>query len=213
MHTIRRYFIAGLLLWVPILVTVFVFRLLMNLFDKVLLLLPHMYRPDQLFGREIPGIGLVLALIFLLITGAAASNFFGHKLVTLWEKLLARIPFVRSIHSAVKQVMHTVFSTGSDSFRKVWFIEYPRKGMYSIAFQTSLGFHEGQKHVGDELLTVFVPTTPNPTSGFLMMIPRKDAMELDMSVDEALKFVISLGMVLPDENIEQPTTIQSEKDA
>lgn len=194
---IRRYLVAGLLVWVPLLVTLFVIRLMVNIIDRSLTLLPPTYRPEHWFGVHIPGLGLVFTIIIVLVTGILVTNFLGNKLVMLGERILSRIPLVRSIYYAVKQVVHTVFHNSSESFRKVLLVQYPRQGMWSIAFQTSTGFKEGEAKLNTDLVTVFIPTTPNPTSGFLLIVPRQDAIELEMSTDEALKMVISLGVVLP----------------
>ena len=196
-HRVRSYLIAGILVWVPIWVTFVVIRFIVDLMDKTLDLLPRAYRPDTLLGMHIPGLGLIFTVVILFVTGLLVTNFLGHKLVNLWERILARIPLVRTIYTSVKQVLHTIFSASDESFRKVLLVEYPRKGLWSVAFQTSSGFRQAEKHVGEELITIFIPTTPNPTSGFLMFIPRNEAIELDISVDEALKVVISLGVVLP----------------
>lgn len=193
--TIRRYLLAGLLVWLPIVATLVVLRFIIDLLDKTLALLPYSLRPEQLLGVHIPGLGVLLSLALLLATGLLATNFLGQKLVVLGESLLARIPLVRSIYHAVKQVVETLISNNSQAFRKVLLIEYPRKGLWSIAFQTGKPNAQVQSHVGEELITVFVPTTPNPTSGFLMMIPVSDTEELDMSIDEALKVIISLGVM------------------
>ena len=164
------------------------------------MLLPNQYQPDVFFGTHIPGLGLIFTLIILFFTGMIAANFLGQRLVSLWDRLIARIPLVRSIHAGVKKVLETVLSPTGKAFRKVLLVEYPRKGLWSIAFQTGHSCKEIEKHLDDEGVTIFIPTTPNPTSGFLMILPKKDVFELDMSVDEALKMVISLGVVQP-ENI------------
>ncbi len=196
-HTIRRYFIAGLLIWVPIWVTLLVLKFMVDLLDKVVDLIPHAYQPAQLIGVDIPGLGVVLVVVMLFLTGMLGANFIGRRLLSFSESIFAKIPLVRSIYNAVKQVMNSLFSTSGESFRRVLLVEYPRKGLWSIAFQTSRGFEEAREHIGEELLTIFIPTTPNPTSGFMMIIPAKDAIELKMSVDAALRMVISLGVVLP----------------
>jgi len=197
MGTLKRYLIAGILIWVPLGVTFFVIRFLINLMDRTLLLLPAKYQPETLFGFSIPGLGVILSIVVVLVTGMIAANLFGRQLVAIWESLLNRIPLVRSIYTGVKQVIETLFSTTGDSFRQVLLIQYPRLGIYTIAFQTNTTVGEVQSKMDDEVITVFVPTTPNPTSGFILMIPRKDVMELDMSVDEGLKMIISLGVVVP----------------
>jgi uncharacterized membrane protein len=194
---VRRYLVAGLLVWLPIGVTILVFSLLFDLMDRLLLLLPPGWRPEQLLGFRIPGLGAILAVIVLLLTGVLAANLLGRRLVTSYESLLARIPIVRTIYSAVKHFAEVVFSDSNASFKKVLLIEYPRPGLYSIAFQTSENPQEVQARTGDEIVTVFLPTTPNPTSGFMLFVPRRGVTELDMSVEDALKMVISLGVVLP----------------
>lgn len=193
----RRYLIAGLLVWVPLGVTVLVIKLLVDVMDRTLLLIPIAYRPETLLGMNIPGLGVILSVIVVLTTGVIVANLFGRQLVSAWESLLGRIPLVSSIYRGVKQVVETVFSTDGHAFRKVLMIEYPRKGLFTLAFQTGRTVGEVQAKTGDEVLTVFVPTTPNPTSGFILMVPRKDVVELDMSVDEGLKMIISLGVVTP----------------
>lgn len=193
----RRYFIAGLLLWLPLLVTYWLIKFMVDVLDRVFNLLPLHYQPEHLIGFYVPGLGLIFVLLVLFITGLLVTNFIGDKLVGWWEKLLSRIPLVRAIYNGIKQVTETLLSTSGDSFRNVVMIEYPRKGIWSIAFQTSHGFHHGEKAVGKDLLTVFVPTTPNPTSGFFMLVPKDDAIILDIKIDEALKMIISLGVVLP----------------
>ena len=202
-HMMRRYFIGGLLIWVPIWVTLLVLKFMVDLLDKVVDLIPHAYQPAQLIGFDIPGLGVVLVVLLLFFTGMLAANFIGRWFVAFSEGIFVRIPLVRSIYKAVKQVMNSLFSTSGESFRRVLLVEYPRKGLWSIAFQTSRGFTEAKEHIGEELVTIFIPTTPNPTSGFLMMIPAKDAVELKISVEAALRMVISLGVVLPEEKVKE----------
>jgi uncharacterized membrane protein len=194
---LRRYLVAGLLIWLPIGVTIFVFRLLLGLMDRLLFLLPDRFRPDELLGFPVPGLGAALAVVLLLGTGMLAANFFGRRLVAFYESLLSKIPLVRTVYSAVKNFAEIVLSDSGTSFKKVLLIEYPRKGLYSIAFQTSENPEEVQAHTGETVITVFLPTTPNPTSGFMLFVPKDDAVELDMSVEEALKMVVSLGVVVP----------------
>ena len=194
---LRRYLVAGLLVWLPIGATIVVFSFLLNLMDRLLLLLPAAYRPEALLGFRIPGLGAILAAIVLLATGILAANLFGRRLVTSYESLLARIPLVRGVYSSVKHFAEVVFSESDSAFKKVLLIEYPRPGLYSLAFQTSENPEEVQARTGDRIVTVFLPTTPNPTSGFMLFVPRKDVIELEMSVEEALKMIISLGVVLP----------------
>ena len=189
--------VAGLLVWVPLGVTVFLLKVLVDLMDQTLLLLPLPYRPDTLFGFHIPGLGILLSLAVLLVTGILAANLVGRQLVHWWESILHRIPFVRSIYSAAKNFAEVVLTEANQSFNKVLLIEYPRKGLYSICFQTSTYLGEIQARTGEEVICVFVPTTPNPTSGLILMVPKSDVIELEMEVEDALKMVVSLGVVVP----------------
>jgi len=193
----RRYLVAGILVWLPIGVTVFLLRILIGLMDRTLLLLPEKFRPETLFGFAIPGLGFVLTLIVLLLTGVLAANIVGRSMVGMWESMLDRIPIVRSIYSGAKNFAEIVLSDSNHSFKHVLLIEYPRKGLYSLAFQTSSQLGEVQGRTGEDVICTFVPTTPNPTSGFIIVVPRKDVILLDMEVDEALKMIISLGVVVP----------------
>lgn len=204
--SLRSYLLAGLVVWLPILVTIGVLRFIIDLLDNTLALVPKAYQPEQLLGVHIPGLGVVLSLLLLLATGIFATNFFGQRLVSWGESILSRIPLVRSIYSAVKQVMNAVLSTNSEAFRKVLLIEYPRKGMWTIAFQTGATNTEINAKANEEMVSLFVPTTPNPTSGFLMMLPKREVTELNMSIDEALKFIISLGVMQPATMVTLATT-------
>ncbi|NCF73428.1 MAG: DUF502 domain-containing protein [Gammaproteobacteria bacterium] len=197
MKRIRRYLVAGILVWVPLGVTSALVYFAIGFTDKTLLLIPEQYRPDVLFGFHIPGLGVILAFIVLLVTGVLAANFVGRAFVGGWESLMERIPFIRTVYSAAKKFSEIVFSDSSQSFKKVLLIEYPRKGLYSLAFQTSTDLGEVQGRTGEEVVCCFVPTTPNPTSGLIIIVPRKDVTELDMDIDEALKMIISLGVVVP----------------
>jgi len=197
MKRLRRYIVAGILVWLPIGVTVFLLRILVGMLDRSLLLIPQQFRPEEMIGFAIPGLGLVLTLMILLVTGVLAANIVGRSMVSFWESLLERIPVVRSVYSAAKNFAEIVFSDTSQSFKKVLLIEYPRKGLYSLAFQTSSNLGEVQGRTGEDVICVFVPTTPNPTSGLILIVPRKDVIELDMEIDEALKMIISLGVVVP----------------
>lgn len=193
----RRYFVAGLLIWLPIGATVVVFRLLLGLMDQLLFWLPAQYRPEALLGFPIPGLGAILAVLVLLITGVLGANFFGRRLVSLYESVLNRIPLVRSVYGGVKHFTEMVFSDKGRSFKKVLLIEYPRTGLYSLAFLTSDHLEEVQARTGETVVTVFLPTTPNPTSGFMLFVPLSGIIELDMSVEDAVKMVVSLGVVVP----------------
>lgn len=194
---LRRYLIAGLLVWLPIWATLVILEFLIKILDGSLKLLPAHYQPAELLGYDIPGMGVLFALLVIFFTGMIASNFFGSRLVKLGEGILARIPLVRSIYRSVKQVAETVFASDKEAFNKVLLVEYPRKGLWSIAFQTGQGNPEVNQHIQQDMVTIFIPTTPNPTSGFLMMLPKQDVIELSMTVEQGLKFVISLGMVQP----------------
>jgi len=197
MSALRRYLLAGVLVWLPLGVTVLVVKLFVDLLDKIMVIIPHRYTPEALLGFPIPGLGVLLSLLIIFVTGVIAANLFGRRLVHLWEAILARIPLVRSVYSAVKQVTETLFAPGGQSFRKVLLVEYPRRGLWTLAFQTGTDIGEAQQRTGEDVVNVYVPTTPNPTSGFFLMIPRRDVVELDMSVDEGLKMIISMGVVVP----------------
>jgi uncharacterized membrane protein len=194
---LRRYFIAGLLVWVPLGITLWVLAFLFGTLDQTLLLLPESIRPERLLGFHIPGLGAVLSLAILLLTGAIAANFFGARLIGFWEGLLGRIPFVKSIYSSVKQVSDTLLSGKGNAFRKALLVEYPAPGSWTIAFLTGTPAAEVAGYLPGEHVSVYVPTTPNPTSGFFLMLPRSRVHELDMTVDEALKYIISMGVVAP----------------
>lgn len=194
----KKYLVTGLLIWVPVAVTFFVMRLLVNFVDQILLLIPSAFRPEALLGFRIPGLGIVLACAVLLATGMLFTNLLGRRLVTFSERQLGRVPFVGSIYRGSKQVTETLLSPGSKSFRKVALIRWPHHDSWVVAFVTGSSPGELRERTGQDLLCVFVPTTPNPTSGFIMLVPREDAIELQMSVDEAFRLVVSLGVVLPD---------------
>lgn len=195
--TLRRYLIAGLLVWVPLGVTLLIINFLVELMDQTLLLIPVAYRPDTILGFHIPGLGLVLTVAVVFITGVLVTNLLGQQLYLLGEKIVSRIPFVRAIYAAIKQVMETLFSGSGKSFRKVCLVEYPRREVWSLAFMTGDGAGEIRTRTGREVVNIFIPTTPNPTSGFFLMIPREDVIELTMSVDDGLKMLISIGVVMP----------------
>jgi uncharacterized membrane protein len=195
---VRRYLAAGLLVWVPLLVTFLALRFLINQMDRSLLLIPASLRPENLVGFHIPGLGVILTFVLLFVTGALAANFMGKRLIEIWERLLSRIPLVSWVYSGVKQVAETLLSPQAEAFRKVLLLEYPRKGIWSLGFQTAATLDEVQARTEKEVICVFVPTTPNPTSGFIMLVPKEDVVELDMTVDEALRMVISLGVVVPE---------------
>ncbi len=197
MKQFRRYFVAGLLVWIPLGVTIFILKILIGLMDNSLLLIPQKYRPEEWLGVAIPGLGIILTLMVVLITGLLAANFVGRSLVGFWESMLNRIPIVRTVYSGAKNFAEIVFSDSNESFKKVLLIEYPRKGIYSLAFQTATNLGEVQGRTGEDVVCTFVPTTPNPTSGFIIIVPKKDIIELDMEIDEAFKMIVSLGVVVP----------------
>jgi uncharacterized membrane protein len=197
MNLLRRYLVAGLLVWLPLVATFLVIKLLVSWMDQSLLLLPKAYRPDNLLGFHIPGLGVVLSVIILLLTGLVAANLFGRKLVSLWEWLLSRIPLVRSVYSAVKQLAETVFSDKGDSFRKVVMVEFPRRGLWTLAFLTNDEQGLAQTVIGEDLVSVYIPTTPNPTGGYFVYVPLQDLREIDLSVDEGLRLLLSMGAVNP----------------
>jgi uncharacterized membrane protein len=194
----KKYFITGLLVLVPLVVTFWLLSTLIEILDQSLLLLPEDWRPLKLFGFSIAGLGALLTVAVIFITGVIATNFFGQQLILLWEELLSRLPVVKSIYSSVKQVSDTIFSDSGNAFRKALLIEYPRKGSWTVAFLTGQPEGDVKNHLLGEYVSVYVPTTPNPTSGFFLMIPKEDVVELDMTVDQALKYIISMGTVAPD---------------
>jgi uncharacterized membrane protein len=194
---LKKYFITGLLVWVPLGITLWVLHLLVTSMDQTLLLLPERFQTESLFGVHIPGMGVVLTLLVLLGTGLVTANILGQRLLLFWEALLGRIPVFKSIYNSVKQVSDTLFSSNGHAFRKALLVQYPREGTWTIAFLTGRPGGDVVNHLQGDYLSVYVPTTPNPTSGFFLMMPQKDVIVLDMSVDEALKYIISMGVVAP----------------
>jgi uncharacterized membrane protein len=197
MAAVRRWLLAGLLVLVPLIVTVWLLNWFIGTLDQTLQILPGNWHPDKLLGFHIPGFGVLLALAIVLAMGAVATNFFGKKLVSWWDALLSRIPIVRSIYSSVKQVSDTLFSENGNAFRKALLVQWPREGVWTIAFQTGMPGGDVANHLPGDYLSVYVPTTPNPTGGYFVMLPKADCIELKMSVDEALTYVISMGVVVP----------------
>ena len=210
MKKLQKYLIAGLLVWLPIVVTVLLFRFLITLMDQTLILLPSQIRPEAVIGFKLPGLGLILTLLVLIVTGIFAANFVGKSMVNFGEKIFKKIPIVRSVYSAAKNFADIVFSDTGQSFKKVLLIQYPRKGVYSLAFQTSTNLGEVQKKTGSDVVCTFVPTTPNPTSGFIIIIPKEDVIEMDMEVDEAFKMIVSLGVVVPEWKKEELETLSKQ---
>jgi uncharacterized membrane protein len=194
----KKILITGLLIWVPLAITIWVLELIVSTMDQSLLLLPPQYQPQALLGYQIPGIGALLTVIVVFVTGALASNILGQRLVRFWEGVLGRIPVVKTIYSSVKQVSDTLFAPGGQAFSKALLVQYPRRDSWTIAFLTGTPGGDVANHLEGEFVSVYVPTTPNPTSGFFLMMRKTDVIELDMSVDEALKYVISMGVVPPD---------------
>jgi uncharacterized membrane protein len=193
----KKYLIAGLLVWMPLGITFLVIRAIVGFLDKTLLLLPAAYQPETLLGFNIPGLGVALAVFLVIATGMIVANLLGRRLVAAWESLLSQIPLVRTLYKGIKQIMEAVLATDAKSFRKVLLVEYPRKGLWSVAFMTSDGLGEVQEKTAADVISVFIPTTPNPTSGFVIMVPQSEAIELDMSVEDGLKMIISMGVVIP----------------
>jgi uncharacterized membrane protein len=200
MKHFRRYLVAGLLVWVPLGVTLLLLKLLADILSGFVIL-PPAYRPENLLGVSIPYLDVVLtliiALVVLLITGLVAANILGRQLVAVWELMLDKIPLVRTIYSAAKKFAEVLFADTGQSFKKVLLIQYPRKGVYSLCFQTATTLQEVQERTAEDVICVFVPTTPNPTSGFILMVPRAEIIELDMDVESAIKMIVSLGVVVP----------------
>ena len=196
-HLIRRYFITGLLIWVPLVITVWVLDLLVGTMDQTLLLLPSQLRTESWLGVHVPGLGVVLTLLVVFVTGVFAANIIGQRLIRFWEGLLSRIPVVNSIYTGVKQVSDTLFAPGGQAFRKALLVQWPSPGTWTIAFLTGTPGGDVMKHLKGDYLSIYVPTTPNPTGGYFVMVPRDAVVELDMTVDEALKYIISMGVVAP----------------
>ena len=196
----KKYFITGLLIWIPLVITIWVLKLVVETLDQSLLLLPLALRTESWIGFHIPGMGVLLTLLIVLLTGVVTANFVGQRMVHWWHEILHRIPVVNSIYSSVKQVSDTLFSSSGEAFRKALLVQWPREGMWTIGFLTGVPGGDVRRHLQGDYVSVYVPTTPNPTGGYFVMLPRKDVIELDMSVDAALKYVISMGVVLPNGN-------------
>lgn len=197
----KKYFITGLLALVPLIITIWVLITLIHTLDLSLALLPEAWQPKKLFGFNVLGLGALLTLVIIFVTGVVATNIFGQQIIMWWESLLSRVPFVKSIYSSVKQVSDTLFSDSGNAFRKAVLVQYPRVGSWTIAFVTGVPGGDVVNHLTGDYISVYVPTTPNPTSGFFLMMPKADVIELDMSVDEALKYIISMGTVVPKDHL------------
>ena len=204
----KRYLVAGLIVWVPLGITLWVLHFLVTTLDQTLLLFPEVAQPDRLIGFHIPGFGVLLSFLILFLTGVITANFFGARLVRVWESLLGRIPVVKSIYSSVKQVSDTLLSDSGNAFRKALLVQFPHQDSWSIAFLTGTPASSVAEHLDEEHLSVYVPTTPNPTSGYFVIVPKSKVRELDMTVDEALKYVISMGVVAPRRKISMPAATE-----
>jgi uncharacterized membrane protein len=196
----KKYLITGLLIWIPLAITLWVLQLIVGTMDQSLLLLPPRYQPEALLGYRIPGLGALLTVVVVFVTGVLASNILGQRLLMFWEYILGRIPVVKTIYNGVKQVSDTLFAPGGKAFRKALLVQYPRQGSWTIAFLTGQPGGDVANYLRGNFVSVYVPTTPNPTSGFFLMMPETDVIELEMSVDEALKYVISMGVVPPEQS-------------
>lgn len=194
---LKKYFITGLLIWIPLALTAWVLSLIVRTMDQSLLLLPVAIQPETLLGLYIPGIGAILTLLIVFLTGLVTANIIGQRLVRFWEGILARIPVVKSIYYSVKQISDTLFSGSGDAFRKVLLVRYPHQGAWSVAFQTSTPSRSISELLDDEHIGVFIPTTPSPVNGFFFFVKKSDTFELNMTVDDALKYIISMGVVVP----------------
>ncbi len=193
----KKYVITGLLIWIPLIITLWVLKVIFDTLDASLLLLPESFQTEHWLGVHIPGLGAILTIVIIFLTGVAATNFVGAQLVQFWNDVLHRIPVVNSIYSSVKQISDTLFSSGSQAFRKALLVQWPHPGMWTIAFLTGTPGGDVVKHVPPDCVSVYVPTTPNPTGGYFIIVRRADVIELDMSVDQALKYIISMGVVPP----------------
>src|SRR5688572_11669945 len=196
----KKYLITGLLIWIPLVITLWVLKAIVDLLDQSLLLLPASLHTENWLGVHIPGLGALLTIVIVFLTGLFATNFFGAQLVEIWHDILHRIPVVNSIYSSVKQISDTLFSSSGQAFRKALLVQWPHQGMWTIAFLTGTPGGGVSRYLPDDCLSVYVPTTPNPTGGYFVIVKRKDVVELDMTVDQALKYIISMGVVPPLEN-------------
>jgi uncharacterized membrane protein len=194
---LKKYLITGLLIWIPLVITIWVLKVIVDVLDQSLLLLPDAWQTERWLGVHIPGLGAILTIVIVLLTGLFATNFFGAQLVEIWHDILHRIPVVNSIYSSVKQISDTLFSSSGQAFRKALLVQWPRENTWTIAFLTGMPGPGVARHLPPDCLSVYVPTTPNPTGGYFVIVKRKDVIELDMSVDQALKYIISMGVAPP----------------
>jgi uncharacterized membrane protein len=194
---LRNYLIAGLLIWIPVMVTVWVVKFVSAILDTSLLLLPPSWRPEALVGSYVPGVGIILSLALLIVTGVVVRNLFGGQIIAGIEGLVRRIPVIGAVYGGAKTFSETVLTDKGKSFKQVVLLEFPRKGIRSVGFITSEEMEEVQGKTEQDVVCVFVPTTPNPTTGFLVMVPRDEVIRLDMTVDEAFRMLLTLGVVVP----------------
>ncbi len=206
MKSVQRYLVAGLLVWVPAGITFLILKLFVDLMDRSLVLLPDAYQPEHLLGFRIPGLGILLTAAIVFTTGMLAANLVGRRMLKLWDGILHRIPLVRSIYSGAKNFTEVLLGDTGQSFKRVVLIEWPRRGMYAMAFVTGTDMGEVSHRIGEDLVSVFVPTTPNPTSGFVLLLPAREVVELEMDVESAIKMIVSLGVVMPKWQPSTPTT-------
>jgi uncharacterized membrane protein len=202
--TFKSVFLTGLLVLVPLAITLWVLNLVIGTMDQTLLLLPESWRPERVFGVRLPGLGAILTLAFIFVVGVLTHNFIGQKLVEWWNALVRRIPIIGPLYGSIQQVSDTLLSSNGNAFRKALLIEYPRKGSWTIAFLTGIPGGDVVNHLKEDHVSVYVPTTPNPTSGFFLMVPKSEVIELDMSVDAALKYIVSMGVVAPAASTRRP---------
>jgi uncharacterized membrane protein len=194
---LKKYFVTGLLIWLPLAVTLWIIDFVISTMDRTVLLLPERWRPEMLFGVALPGFGLVMSVLVILATGVLAANLLGQRLVRWWERLLGRIPIVNSIYSSVKQVSDTMLAQKGNAFRKVVLVEFPQRGQWTLAFVVGSPGDRVGPLIGGDKVTVYVPTAPNPTSGYVIVVDPAELRDIDVTVDEAFKFHVSLGVVTP----------------
>jgi len=199
---VKKYLITGLLIWIPLVITIWVLLLVVDTLDQTMLLLPTEWRPEQWLGMKVRGMGVVLTVVIVFVTGVLAANFIGQRLVQSWNTLLHRIPFFRTVYSSVKQVSDTLFSSSGEAFRRAVLVQWPRPGMWTIAFLTGVPGSEVVRHLQGDHVSIYVPTTPNPTGGYFVIVPRAEVIELEMSVDVALRYIVSMGVAMPNGKLE-----------
>ena len=201
MSTLRKYLIAGLLVWIPLAATLFIAGLVINLMDMSIQFLPENFQPENLWGFTLPGMGLIFTVIILIITGALVSNLLGRKLVDVWEGILGRIPLVKNVYNALKQITTTLLAHDNKAFRKVVLVQFPDKDMWSMGFLTNPEIRIDSERFDEDMVAVFISTTPNPTTGFLIIVPKKEVIEVELSIEEAFKMIMSIGVVVPEKDI------------